>query len=139
MISLKDSNIWAIVVLIVTTIIGPIIVWNFQQGKIENLKINIESEKLQLEKNKQLVEMLEKLDSLLGQQRIYYDEYTNLVQSGHKKGSFDLQRKKLQMEEKYQEIENIKKIISDITGKDIENIKGRLPPLPPSGFNVRIQ
>ncbi len=133
---LKDSNIWAIGVLLITTIIGPIAVWNFQQGKIETLKIQIEEERLQLEKNKQVVEMHEKLSKLLAEQRIYYDEYTALVQKGHTRGSFELQRRRLQMEEKDQEIENVKAIISTISGKQIEYIKGTLPPLPPSGLTI---
>jgi hypothetical protein len=43
------------------------------------------------------------------------------------------------MEEKDQEIENVKQIISRLTGKESGFIKGSLPPLPPSGLKVTPQ
>lgn len=134
---LQQNNLWIVLSLLFTTIIGPVVVWNLQQGKIENLKIEIEKEKLQIEKNDKTVQMYEKLSKLLSDQRQNYDKYTDLVHKGHAAGgSFDLQRVRLQMEEKDQEIETVKKIIADMTGEKLEHIKGHLPPLPPSGFKV---
>ncbi len=106
---LQDTNVWLIISLLMTTIVGPIVVWRFQQGRIERLKLRLEEEKLQIDKNNQVVEMLEKLSKLLAEQRQLYDSFTALVQKGHTVGSFDLQQKLQQMDEKDQEIENVKK------------------------------
>ena len=134
---LKESNIWLVLSLLVTTIVGPVIVWNLQQGKIEALKVELEREDLALKKNQQLVEMYARLGKLLTTQREYYDAYTELAQKGHSAGSFELQRKRLQMSEKYEEIEETKKIISELTGKTLDDIRGRLPPLPPTGLKIQ--
>ncbi len=115
---------------------GDLTVWRFQQGRIERLKLRLEEEKLQIDKNNQVVEMFEKLSKLLAEQRQLYDSFTALVQKGHTVGSFDFQQKLQQMDEKDQEIENVKKIISNLTGKEIEYVKGKLPPLPPSGLGI---
>ena len=159
---ISESNTYTIIALIITTIIGPILVWTYTQGKIEkynnelsekqieierkknelsskqlvidNLKLEVSNKQLELNQIEKTVDLHEKLNSLLDEQRKLYDEYTVLVQNGHSKGSFDLQRKKLQIEEKDQEIQNVKQSISKLTGKEVENIKGNIPPLAPSGF-----
>jgi len=133
---LNESNTWIIISLIFTTIIAPYVVWNLQQGKIENLKLEIEKEKLSIEKQEKSVAMFEKLSALLAEQRQNYDAYTALIHKGHSLGSFDLQRERLKMEEKDQEINNVKSTISKLTGKNMEHIKGTLPPLPPSGLKI---
>ena len=135
--NLKDSNIWLVISLLVSTIVGPVIAWNLQQGKIESLKVELESEDLELKKNQQLVEMYARLSKLLTAQREYYDAFTELAQKGHSAGSFDLQRKRLQMSEKYEEIEETKKIISKLSGKNLDDIRGRLPPLPVTGLRIQ--
>jgi hypothetical protein len=119
------SNIWPLLTLLVTNILGPIIVWKFQQGRID--------------KDKHQVEMFEKLTKLLTEYGQLYYEYAVLVQRGDTVESFELQDKRRQMEAKNQEVENIKQIISRLTGKKIEYIKGTLPPLPPSGLKVTPQ
>ena len=136
-VTLKDSNAWLIASLLITTVVAPIVVWNFQQGEIEKLKLKFEEEKLQMEKNKQSAEMFEKLSKALAEQRQLYDGYTDLVHHGHTVGSFQLQRKRQEMEEKDQEINNAKEIVSRLTGKKIEYIKGTIPPLPPSGLRLQ--
>ncbi len=100
---LQDTNVWLIISLLMTTIVGPIVVWRFQQGRIERLKLRLEEEKLQIDKNNQVVEMFEKLSKLLAEQRQLYDSFTALVQKGHTVGSFDFQQKLQQMDEKDQD------------------------------------
>jgi hypothetical protein len=127
--------------------VAPIVVWFVQQRKNEKLQreneklqLKLKEEEIQLAKEKHQVEMHERLSKLLDEQRHLYADCVALIHQGHIVGeSFELQQKIQPMEEKEQEIENIKQIISRLTGKEIGFIKGGIPPLPPSGLRVTPQ
>ena len=144
--TLKDSNTWLILTLVVTTLLGPGVVWQVYQQKngqlrieqdkeklklqerIDNLKIQIDNEKLTIQKNDQLIKMYEKLSTLMEEQRELYDKYEST------NDSFQMQRIRLKMSEKYHEIDAIKNMIANLSGKKPEEIKGHLPPFKPRSF-----
>lgn len=145
---LKDSNTWLIIALILTTLVGPGVVWEVQKKKqeeikiglekekfeiqktIDNLKVGIEEDKLKIQKNAQLIDMYTKLSKLMDEQRALYDQHEATT------NSFQMQRARLRMDEKYQEIDSVKEIIAELSGKQPEEIKGGLPPFKPRNLRI---
>ncbi len=147
---LKDSNPWLIIVFLVTTLGGSGGVWKYQTMKQEEIKIGLEKEKLEMQKtidtltlgietsklkvlkNTQLIDMYAKLSNLMDEQRAFYDQHEATTDR------FQLQRARLRMDEKYQEIDSVKEIIAELSGKQPEDIKGGLPPVAPRNVRIRI-
>ncbi len=113
-----------------------VITWNITQGKIDNAHLEIAEKQLEIEKIEKSISVYEKLNALLENQRKIYDEYATLVHQGHSSGSHELRRKYSQIEEKQQEVDNVKIAIFKLTDKKTEEIKGIMPPLMPSGLRI---
>lgn len=125
----------------------------FQQGKIEGLKIennkliaaiqlsSLELKKTQegnikLKKHEMTIECFKKLKELIATAKKKVDIYDQFVRSGYDTNDLMLQEKSRELELIDQEIENIKIVISDLTGIFIKDIKGYRRPRLTSGLKI---
>lgn len=143
--SLNDNKLWIFVVnFIFPILIGLTLLFAtyfFQQGKIEELKIennkliaaiqqsSLELKKTQLgniklKKHEMTIEYFQKLKELVATAKKEVDIYDHFVRSGKDTDDVILQEKGRELELIDQEIENIKIVISDLTGIFIKDIKG---------------
>ena len=135
--NIKDTKTWIILTLIGSTVLGPGIVWKYNENKISQLTVQIEQGKAELEKNKQTVEMYEKLSQLLQKHAQLIDEINSIDRAENDSRNFQLQRNSLRRAEVLEQIKVVKEIIAKITGKSVEQIEGRPEPAQP--FNLRLE
>ena len=136
----------------------------FQQGKIEEIKVenNKKIEELKIENNKLIaaiqqsslelkktqqgniklkkhemtIECFKKLKELIATAKKEVDIYDQFVRSGKDTDDVILQEKGRELELIDQEIENIKIVISELTGIFIKDIKGYRRPRLTSGLKI---
>jgi hypothetical protein len=138
--TLIDSEHLPILVLVFTTIIGPVIAYWMQEGRIAILKVGLEKSSLQLEKNAQIIRMFSSLNTSLSEYWVMQEELMKLPPSGPGTSYAALmtrQQKTQEMDVKVEEIVQIRIIISELTGKNTEEIGRFYPPHAPT--NVTIQ
>jgi hypothetical protein len=141
MIQFKDSNVWTVIALAVTSLLGPIVVWSVSSGRIESVKLQLERSKLELEQGKQLAEFQEKLIKALEEQarigKAIVDRVTELKDIRSAMG--DARRMQLadQLALNSQQIVGLKKEIARLSGSPVGDIPGGYvlpyPELGPSG------
>ena len=116
---MKDSNTWLIITLIISTLLGPGIVWKIQQRNLDrtrisldndklqmqktinDLQLKIEKEKIEMQKNDQLIYMYDKLCILLDEQRVLYKQHVS------SENEFQMQEIRSKMDEKNNEMDAI--------------------------------
>jgi len=137
--NINDRTSWIILTLIGSTLLGPGIVWKYKENNISELAIQIEQGKAELEKNKQTVEMYEKLSELLQRHAQLNDEVTVIDRAQKEDRDFQIQRNRGRRAEVLEQIMVVKGIIAKISGKSVEQIAGGLEPAPPSGLKMQEQ
>ncbi len=111
---LIDSEYWPIIALAFTTIIGPIITYWLQAGRIEKLRVGLEESSLQLSRNAQLIDMFTSLNRGLAEYWAKHENYTELLNTGDRPDnpkSHNLRLKWQEMQVKKEEIVQIRNII----------------------------
>ena len=135
--SIKDTTTWIILTLIVSTFLGPGIIWRYKESKISELTVQVEQGKAELEKNKQTVEMYEKLSQLLQRHAQLNDDLSVVGRIENTNRDIEVQRNLSRSAETLEQIKVVKGIIAKITGKSVEQIEGRLELSPPFGLRVQ--
>jgi hypothetical protein len=135
--NIKDTKTWVILTLIGSTLLGPGIVWKYKENNISELTIQIEQGKAEVEKNKQTVEMYEKLSQLLLRQAQLNDEIKVIDLAENDNRDIQLLRNSSRRAEVLEQIKVVKGIIAKITGKSVEQIEGGLEAPPPIGLRLQ--
>src|SRR6266853_5462368 len=126
--NIKDTTTWIILTLIVSTLLGPGIIWKYKENKISELTVQVEQGKAELEKNKQTVEMYEKLSQLLQRQAQLNDDLKVVGRIENENRDIEVQRNRSRRAETLEQIKVVKGIIAKITGKSVEQVEGSLEP-----------
>jgi len=135
--NIKDTTTWIILTLIVSTLLGPGIIWRYKENKISELTVQVEQGKAELEKNKQTVEMYEKLSQLLQRQAQLNDDLKVVGRIENENRDIEVQRNLSRSAETLEQIKVVKGIIAKITGKSIEQVEGTIELSPPFGLRVQ--
>lgn len=136
--TLIDSDYWPIILLIITNIIGPIVTYRFQEGRIANLKLGLDKSSLQMEKDKHIIDMFASLNKSLSEYWVMREDSMNLFNARSARDGLDIhcQRKLQELHVKGEEILQIRIILAELTGRSIDDIAS-FPPAAPT--NVRIE
>ena len=124
--NLGDNTLWIIGSLIISSFIAPIVIWQYQQSKVDDAQKTIHEQKIELETNDQIIILYEKMNRLNTEQRSLAYKLAasdDLSESSVIRVTRTANRKELDV---------IEEMISKLTGKSIERIHTISEPMPPT-------